>query len=154
MDGLAIFTLADAVKLGEAAKGKPADSVEAIKAREALKGGYLHTDESAIKKQLQMRTGDNSHWLDNPQGVDSTTGLPGGKLPSHTTYSNESPYDTGIRSARGGEWIETKDGWGFKPSDVQLEKGSPYMSKLLEYYVNEKGNGIDSILLPGGKVIK
>lgn len=152
--GLAMFTLANAVKLMNAADGKPVDSIEAIKANEALKGGYLHTDESAKQKQEWLRTGNRSHGLDNPNGIDSITGLPGGKLPNHVTYSNESPYSIGLKNSQGGEWVKVNDEWSYAPSQVQFDKNSQYMSELLKYLQQEKGNGIGSITLPNGKVVR
>lgn len=150
-----MFTLSDMVKLADAAHGKPEDSVEAIKYKEAVLGDYLHTDASAKQKQEWLKTGSMEHGLDNPGGIDSITGKPGGKLPSHPTFSDESPYAiSGFVGAEGGKWSKVGNKWNYTPSNAQFKRNPSYESALLEYFNQEKGNGIDTITLPNGEVLK
>jgi hypothetical protein len=176
-EGLAgMFTLSDGVKLIQAAENKDkytpetlADvatlikarakndkyTPEQVKMRDAIYGNYLHTDDSAKQKAEWLKTGSSQHSLDNPQGIDSITGLPGGKLPGHPTFSEESPYAIkGLKAAEGGKW-NNKDGkWDYTPSQYQFERDSNYADGLWNYFQHEKGNGIDRIILPNGKILE
>jgi len=158
---LPIFTLADGIKLINAAEGKEKYSPEMVKMVEAIKGNYLHTDETAKQKAEWLKTGNKTHGKDSPKGVDSTTGLPGGKLPGHPTFSTQTPYHIpGLAITAAGEWSKLRDNpetgkeeWAYIPDSRQFNNPD-YMKQLMDYYRDEKGRGIDGIWMPNGGFIR
>lgn len=136
-----IFTLADAVKLISAAEGAPKNSIDAIKYKEAVLGEYLHSDESAAKKKQWIETGSKKHGRDNPNGIDSTTGKPGGKLPGHITFSDQSPYSIGLAAATGGHWGRNNEGDFYIPTKPQWSDPEE-QAKLKRYFASENENGM------------
>ena len=144
-----VFTLSDAVKLMNAAEGKKGLTPEVIQRDSALLGDYVLTDSQALTELERIRSG--KHALDNPNGM-GLGSLAGGKLPSHPTFSNESPYHIkGFASAEGGAWDKQGLNWNYTPSVEQIKRDPAYLDKLMHYYEMEKGNGIDSITLPKGE---
>lgn len=141
-----VFTLADAVKLMNAAEGKKELTPEVLQRDSALLGDYVLTDSQALTELDRIRSG--NHALDNPNGM-GLGSLAGGKLPSHPTFSNESPYYIkGLASAEGGSWDKQGLNWNYTPSKEQIKRDPDYLNRLEHYYRMEKGNGIDSITLP------
>ena len=147
-----MFTLADAVKLMNSAEGKKGLTPEALQKDSALLGDYVLTDSQALTELERIRSG--KHALDNPKGM-GLGSLAGGKLPSHPTFSNESPYYIkGFASAEGGSWDKQGPKWNYTPSNEQIKRDPNYLDGLMHYFSREKGNGIDSITLPNGAILK
>ena len=146
-----VFTLADAVKLMNAAEGKKGLTPEVLQRDSALLGDYVLTDSQALTELERIRSGE--HALDNPEGM-GLGSIAGGKLPSHPTFSSESPYHIkGFAPAEGGTWDKQGLDWNYTPSNEQIKRDSNYLNRLKHYFDREKGNGIDSITLPNGKSI-
>ena len=72
-----------------------------------------------------------------------------GKLPNHATFSDESIFSS--QQHPGGHWVGKDDSTThqdiFYPSTQQL-RGLGYLDKLQNYYDQNKGNGIDKVIVP------
>ncbi len=151
-NGPYMFTLADAVKLLNNSAGKQGLEPSTLQTNSALKGDYMLTDEQALNEVKRLITG--NHALDNPQGF-GLGSLPGGKLTGHPAFSNESPYAIqGLKAAEGGQWSGNEGNWSYAPSQSQFDRNPEYSKQLMEYFQNEKGNGINRIILPNGKIVE
>ena len=76
-----------------------------------------------------------------------------GKKPDHPTFSKESWFSQ-FGNKKGGEWKQSEDGsWEFYPQEWQV-KDIDRMNKLMKYFENERGKGIDRIVLPNGRIIQ
>lgn len=75
----------------------------------------------------------------NSQGYDDRGhGTDEFKKPNHPTFSTESKYN-GVDGNKGGEWVETPQGFKFKASETQLKFYSP---TELEDYFNRVEPGV------------
>jgi len=147
-----MFTLKDAISLANLASQHGTMSPEDLQYKSATLGDYVLTNEQALNELDRLKSG--KHAPDGAEGLNSIN-LPGGKLPSHVTFSEESPYYIeGFKATEGGSWTKDEDGWTYTPSESQIERDPNYLSRLRDYYDREKGNGIDKIVLPNGKVIQ
>jgi len=150
---MAMFTLRDAIELAKGADSHQTGlgSIEKqLQYESAVLGDYVLTDKMA-KNELARRAG-GEHGLDNPRGTDYL-GNQGGKLPSHPTFSDQSPYYIkGLSSAEGGTWTNDNGKDVYIPHPAQFSRDPGYMDKLLWAFDREKGNGIDAINLPDGTV--
>jgi hypothetical protein len=151
-NGPHMFTLTDAVNLLNNSAGSQGLVPSRLQTNSALKGDYILTDEQALNEAERIRTG--KHALDNPQGL-GLGYLAGGKLPGHPTFSDESPYVIqGLKSAEGGQWSGNEGNWSYAPSQSQFDRNPEYKKQLMEYCQNEKGKGINRIVLPNGRRIE
>ena len=130
------MTLQDIVKLSNLADKDP---VKAEQYQEALKGGYLLTEEQAKNNIVRKQTGE--HLPDSGTDGDTGLGLPSGKLPWHPTFSEESPYANGLAAASAGKWDKLPEGWVYTPSKGQFDRSPNYGKSLAEYFVENIGNG-------------
>lgn len=130
------MTLQDIVKLSNLAEK---DSIKAEQYQEALKGGYLLTEEQAKNNIVRKQTGE--HLPDSGVDGDTGLGLPSGKLPWHPTFSEESPYANGLASASAGKWSKSPEGWIYTPSKGQFDRNLNYERSLAEYFAENAGNG-------------
>ena len=96
----------------------------------------------------------NDYVVFDNEVADSQTGHMSdrGKLPWHTTFSNESVFATNSKEpvlglAEGGRWINKNGKWIYEPSAWQLTQPG-YLESLQRYYDYEKGRGIDGVQLP------
>lgn len=150
-----MFTLADAMKMQNSSKGSSYPDPKFFQTQEALLGDYILTDKQAEYEAERRRKGE--HGLDDPKGT-NYVGVPGGKLPSHPTFSKESPhYIRGLTAA--GSWEKLgvdengKEQWAYMPDKRQFDRPG-FAEELIKYYHSEKGNGIDGIWMPNGTLIR
>ena len=145
LNGINVFTLADAARLS---KDSQTDPIKRIQFDEAVKGNYVYSDQQAREHAARMTSG--AHASDGGNG-EQYLGLAAGKLPGHPTFSTESPYNIdGFRSAQGGQWSGSDGDWTYSPSQSQIDRDPAYLDKLQKYYDREKGKGIDKIEMPQG----
>ena len=148
--GKQLFTLADAVGL---AQGAANDAAKNIQYQQALKGGYVLSDQQALNDIERMKTG--KHLPDAGDDGRQYLGLAVGKLPWHPAASNESPYSIkGFKGAEAGDWDQIDGKWVYKPSQAQFDRNPNYTSELMNYFNNNKGKYVDSIQMPDGRIIK
>ena len=134
-----IFTLRDMIDLGNKAKTDP---IAAEQYNEATKGGYLLSRQQAAENAARKQ--DGVHVGDAGTG-DTGIGLPAGKLPSHVTFAEGSPFALGLAAQKAGEWIENGDNnWTFVPNATRLQDAE-YKDELARYYTKEYGNGINNL---------
>jgi len=145
-----MLTLADAMELVNAAKNSTGLDSASLQRDSALLGNYVLTNSQAANEVNRRAKG--LHAADNPGGL-GLTGLPGGKLPGHPTFSDESPYAIkGLEAAEGGTWSKDKSGWVYAPSESQFKRNPNYVNELRGYFEREQGKGIDKVVLPDGTV--
>jgi hypothetical protein len=101
--------------------------------------------------------GDSGDYVDlGNMKFDAYTGHGGdaGKLPWHPTFSNQSAFSTNFVNgepifgmAEGGKWTSDNRGDTFYPSQWQMSRPG-YQRELQRYFDNERGRGIDNIVVP------
>lgn len=137
-----MFTLQDAVGLANIAKVNTDKNKQYI---EAIKGNYILPTNEIAGNEARMKSG--KHLADGGSNDTGIIGLPAGKLPGHPTFSTESPYSIdGFKSAQGGVWLKSDNGWDYTPSQNQLNTPG-YIEGLAEYAKNKR-SGIDTLTLP------
>ena len=143
-----MFTLKDLIGLSSASK---IDPIAAEQFNEAAYGGYLLTRDQAAQNVARKSTGE--HLPDSGDAGSTGLGLPSGKLPTHITYSKESPYATGLGSVQAGAWSKNGGSWVYTPSDRQIAQPG-YTDKLLGYMNSGADEGLGTVVLPNNEVRK
>ena len=134
-----MFTMRDMVDLSNKAKTDP---IAAEQYNEVTKGGYLLSRQQAAENEARKQGG--AHIGDAGIG-DTGIGLPAGKVPSHVTFGEGSPFALGLAAQKAGKWIENgENDWTFVPNANRLQDAA-YKDELARYYVKEYGNGINSL---------
>jgi len=147
-DRIPVFTLKDLMDISKS--GLNGDPVAEYQFQEASKGGYLLSKDQA-KNRLNGESREH-HLLDSGDGLPTGLGIPSGKLPNHTTASEESPYSIGLSTTSPGRWVNYENNkWQYEPSERQLKEPG-YIDRLYNYFSRNKGNGIDSVKFPNGKM--
>ena len=128
---------ADKIRMNEFAREQNDPSVYGIWDRIARKNQLIGPD---YDYSLGGAVDENGHMTD------------AGKLPNHPTFSKESWFSkNGDR--KGGSWKQDKNGrWMFSPEQWQVDDTNNF-NNLLRYFEQEKGRGIDGIMLPNGGII-
>ena len=143
-----MFTLKDLMRLEIAGKKDP---IAKEQFNEAAYGGYLLTRDQAIQNVLRKDSGE--HLPDSGEVGLTGLGLPSGKLPSHITYSKESPYSIGLGSTQAGEWTRNGEQWTYAPSERQAAQPG-YIDRLLGYANSGADEGLGTVVLPNNEVRK
>lgn len=138
---MAMFTLRDAMTLAQNANRSDIDNTIY---NSAINGNYILTPEQAANEVDRAKTG--AHLKDAGGGLSGT--LASGKLPSHITFSTESPYNIqGLAAAQGGIWSgNDKDGWSYTPSQQTVDR---YGNEVLSRYFREREPNSKLILKQG-----
>ena len=146
IDRVPMFTLSDMMSLQKAAKTDP---IAAEQYNEAVHGGYLLTRDQANSNVARKLTGE--HLPDSGEVGLTGLGLPSGKLPSHITYSKESPYAIGLGSTQAGEWTRNGEQWTYAPSERQVAQPG-YTDRLLGYANSGADEGLGTVVLPNNEI--
>ena len=134
-----MFTMRDMIDLGNKAKTDP---IAAEQYNEVTKGGYLLSRQQAAENAARKQSG--VHVGDAGTG-DTGIGLPAGKVPSHVTFGEGSPFALGLAAQKAGKWIENgENNWTFVPNATRLQDAE-YKDELARYYTKEYGNGINNL---------
>lgn len=143
-----MFTLKDFIGLSSASKTDP---IAAEQFNEAAYGGYLLTRDQAAQNVARKSTGE--HLPDRGDEGSTGLGLPSGKLPTHITYSKESPYAIGLGSTQAGEWTRNGEQWTYAPSERQVAQPG-YTDRLLGYANSGADEGLGTVVLPNNEIRK